>query len=400
MARVRFSAWILAVCVFPMLICLMACSQESPVVILGTAKGGLPSEDAGTLYPMIQKVSPGTLQSLDIPQPYPSDVPLDNSGIIVVFSHIMENDNSEMNFCLKLVEETSPAATIGITVSPASSSNYFTVAPFSGSLKPDTTYSLRVYEQACARTLLSSASVSRTGNVATVVTAKEHGLKNNDLVTITGFTAGPPDHTGYNINLVPAQVIDDTSFSFSYTGADEVSTPDANGIIRIFNRTLVFSNLPESPATSLNPIDPAYVVYTFRTGPEKQGDVVPPTVLNTNPSDSDINVNPDPVANVGYIEFVFNDNSVPMIDPTTVNDESVKLYNVTDSPVAEVPGNIEFVSTDTDFKTYRFTPYPDPYLLPGKEYRLTISNATSGYSVTDFAGNPVQQENVHFTTSP
>ncbi len=270
------------------------------------------------------------------------------------------------------------------------SSNCFTIRPFSGSLKSNTLYALRIYKYASAKTELDTISVSRSGNVATVFTSLNHGLSNNDLVTISGLT-----NSGYNTSsAVPVTVTGTSSFTYSNSGTNQGTTSDTTGLVKVYSRTLVFDNLVTPPATTISPADPLYVEYKFRTGDYSSTDITPPIISFTSITNGAENVDPDPVGGDGYIEIIFNDNKIPMIDPSTVNDLSVTLYDVTNG--AAVPGDISCYFTDTDFKTFRFYPYPTTYLLPSTEYRLRISAAP--YYVTDFAGNEVTPADLYFST--
>jgi len=381
--------------VFNLFLCLwmtalISCTREAATILVPPITGSLPAEDTGTLYPMIQRVYPGTLQSLDIPQSYPYDVSPYYPGIVVVFSHLMENDENEMSAAIELLDVT--AAQVPVNISSANvSSRYFVVTPAAGLLKQNTEYILRIYKYAAADTSLATATVSRSANRATIVTALAHGLSDNELVTVSGLTA-----EGYDAGMVPVTIVSDTSFSYDNTGTDQVVTVNTAGIIHIYSRTLVFDNLVIPPATTISPADPIYVEYKFMTGAYSTPDITPPTIAFTNVTDGAVNVDYYPVAGEGYIEIIFNDNKIPMIDPSTVNDQSVTLYDVTNG--SAVPGNISFYSTDTDFKTFRFYPYPTTYLLPSTEYRLRICE--DPYYVTDFAGNYLTQEDIYFITKP
>jgi len=367
------------------------CSQEAATVVVSPVTGTLPSEDTGTLYPMIQKVYPGALQSLDIPQSYPDDVSPEYPGIVIIFSHVMENGKGELNTAIELVDVSSDQ--IAINVQPSSSSRYFTISPVSGNLNADTEYVLRVYKYAAAETLIATASVSRDNNRAVIETSLRHGLSDNELVTISGFTGS---HSGYNASLVSVKVESSTAFSYPNSGSDENTADDTGGSVNIFSRTLVFDNLVIPPAVTISPADPVYVEYKFKTGGFISSDITPPSVAYTSISDGDVNVTADPVVGDGYIEIVFYDNRIPMIDPSTVNDKSVTLYNTTAGTA--VTGTISCIYTDTDYKTFRFYPYPDTYLLPSTEYRLRVS--VSSFPVTDFAGNSVTQADIYFSTAP
>lgn len=381
--------------VFNLVLCLsitamIGCNRVAGTIVVPPVTGNLPAEDIGTLYPMIQKVYPGTLQSLDIPQSFPYDISPYYPGIVAVFSHTMKNENNEMFSAFELIDVTTGQVSINIS-SANVSSNYFSITPVSGSLEENTEYVLRIYKYAAAETEISTASVSRSSNRATIVTSLTHGLSNNELVTITGLTAD-----GYDADNVPVKVINTTSFSYDNTGTDQPTTANTAGIINIYSRTLVFDNLINPPATTISPADPLYVEYKFRTGAYTSIDVTPPSIAYTSITNGAVNVEYDPVSGDGYIEIIFNDNKIPMIDPSTVNNLSVTLYDLTNG--SAVPGNISTYYADTDFKTFRFYPYPTTFLQPSTEYRLRLSE--SPYYVTDFAGNELTQADIFFSTRP
>jgi len=368
------------------------CTPDAATITVFPTTGSLPTTDTGTIHPMIQVVYPGTLQTLDIPDPVATDISPYYPGIVAVFSDTMENSSGELTTALVLVEVTTGYPNVPVTISPSAASNYFTVTP-QYDLKPDTEYILRIHKHAFARTLLDSVTVSSTGagGTATIVTAAKHGLKDNDPVTISNFVGG---HAGYNTTVpVTVKVVNSTTFTYTTTAPGEGTTADTTGRIHVYYRTLVFDNLVNPPALTLSPADPDYVEYRFKTG-HVTGDVTPPNVVVTNPANGDINVTPSPIAGNGYIEIIFNDNMVPMIDPFTVTNSSVTLRDVTNG--VDVPGNIDCYFTDTDFKTYRFIPLAGPYLQPNTMFRLSFGNL--GFYVKDFGGNVLTQSDVFFST--
>ncbi len=364
-------------------------------IVFAPKSVSLPSGDAGSLRPYIQSVSPGRLQTLDIPKTMPTDILPENPGITVVFSHIMDNRVADgfgaMSQSLALWDEINA---IPVDVTPVTESKYFVVTPQIsglpvGALKPNTKYVLRVYRTAYAYREIKTESVSRTSNTATIVTGTTstgapHGLATNDSVVITGITAGP----GFNAGPVTVTVTDTYTFTYANPGANLATTADTGGRVYFGDQSqyLRFDNLVELPATSLNPGDPEYVEFAFQTTTTTQSDLLPPTVLYTEPLNGSTGVDP-----TGFIEITFNDNLVPMIDPSTVNTTSVTLFDATNA--LPVPGMVEFITTDTDFKTYHF--HPADFLLSNTDYRLHISTA-----VKDFAGNAVVEKYVDFTTGP
>lgn len=404
--RTGFSYIIAVFCASLLLV--SACSQSSPIIVASPAKGSVGSVDAGTLYPMIQSVSPGSLQSLDIPEAVQTGVLPSAPGISVVFTRSMANANGEMDTAFELFEAGSSDA-VPVSVSPAASASYFLITPSyasstgipSGSLKPSTTYLLRIYKKAYAETFLPVASVSRSSNVATVVTSAAHGLVTGQRVSVSGVVTA-----GFNAVNVGVTVVDTTTFTYANTGADRGTTAEAAANVETFSRTLVFHNLVEAPATTISPADPVYVVYSFTTGTDADADTQLPSLVQCYPSDGALGIDPSAPAGSdadgGYIQFEFADNLVPMIDPSTVNDLSVTLRNDTDSNFAL--GTIVYVAadsigcvwTDTDFKTFRF--YTNS-LLSGKHYTLQIGvDGPPSYHITDFAGNAALPVSVGFTT--
>ena len=387
-----------------------ACSQSSPIVVVSPAKGSVGGVDAGTLYPMIQSVSPGSLQSLDIPKAIQTGVLPCAPGISVVFSQVMANDSGEMNNVFALYDTSGSAASIPVAVYPAASARSFILTPSypsasgiaSGSLKPGTTYELRIYKSAHALNLLPMTTytgvpvlgkVSRSSNVATIVMPLAHGLVANQLVSIADVTA-----VGFDAINVPVKVVNTTTFTYANTGSDLGATDDGTGTVGTFNRTLVFHNLVEAPASTISPADPDYVIYSFTTGTDAVADATPPSFFSSSPSDGSEAVDPtspggyDSAAGEGYIEFVFTDDGIPMIDPSTVNDLSVTLRNDTDG--ADVAASsIEGLFADTDFKTFRF--YTNA-LLSSKHYTLQLG--TAGYPITDFSGNKALPVTIGFST--
>ncbi len=373
------------------------CNQNAATVTLSPSTGSLATSDTGTIHPSIQSVYPGKLQTLDIPESFPTDISPYSPGIVVVFSHLMENDSSEMSSFMTLVEVTTGYPEVAINITPTATSKYFNIIPSSGSLKPDTQYILRIYKNAFAETAFDTVSVSRSSNVATIITAAAHGLTDNEMVSVSGFGTLVPAHSVYNASYVNIKVVNTTTFTYSNTGSDEGTTADTDGRVAVYYRTLVFDNLVNSPATTLSPADPVYVDYEFQTG-NTVTDLIPPTLLSTNPSNSAVNVPYD--LSPGYIEIIFNDtnnsgnSTLPMINPSTVNESSVTLYDVTNT--AYISGYLTCDYTDAYFRTFRFYPYDLSNILTDTNYRLSIS--IPPYNVLDFAGNAMTRADVFFTT--
>ncbi|MCU0822887.1 MAG: hypothetical protein MUC95_10535, partial [Spirochaetes bacterium] len=126
----------------------MSCADIAPTILTPlTTEPSLP-ENLNTLYPSIQSVYPGTLQTLDIPQTYPTSVDTSSAEIVVVFSHEMENRNGVMALSFSLYENLSHTPT-PISVSPSTDfSRYFIITPYTGGFKENTIYSLYIYSTA------------------------------------------------------------------------------------------------------------------------------------------------------------------------------------------------------------------------------------------------------------
>jgi len=102
-----------------------------------------PEEDLSTLYPQIQYVYPGTLQTLDVPDPCPADIDPAAGAITVIFTHVMENDNGEFAACMELYKND---VYVPASVTPAASSNWFVITPASGGFQYGDTYDLYIYK--------------------------------------------------------------------------------------------------------------------------------------------------------------------------------------------------------------------------------------------------------------
>ncbi len=124
---------------------LLNCADIAPTIYQPPATELSPPENLNTLYPTIQSVYPGTLQTLDIPQSYPTNVDTSASDIIVVFTHEMENDNNEMGQSFALYENLSDTPT-PISILPNASSRYFIISPLSGNFKDNSYYTLHIYK--------------------------------------------------------------------------------------------------------------------------------------------------------------------------------------------------------------------------------------------------------------
>ena len=369
-----------------------ACSQSSPIVVASPEKGGGAGVDEGTLYPMIQGVSPGSLQSLDIPEAVPGGILPSAPGICVVFSMDMENSAGEMSSAIKLYSAYDTTTPIAVTVGPSADARSFVVTP-SAALDPQTIYQLRVYKRAFAVTAPVSVSwVARSSNVATITTSAPHGLVAGQTVNVTVMTNASLSATGVTVS-----VVDSTHFSYVNAGPDIAETADT-GSVENRGRTLVFHNLVTAPATMINPADPAYVVYSFTTGTDTAADTVPPSLAISYPSNLSVNVDPTQPGGLdgtygGYIALVFADNLSPVVDPSTVTSSSVTLRNDTDGAAVPPSAGGIVCTWDAGWKTFRFY---TPALQSLKHYTMTISPA--GNRVTDFAGNYLPETTISFST--
>lgn len=120
---------------------LAACNQ-SKTIIYDPEAASPQDEDLSTLYPQIQRVYPGALQTLDVPDPEPTDIDPEAADIVIVFSRVMENDSGEMAANIELYRNDEY---VPITVSPSTSSNFFAIAPSAGGFNGGDTYDLRIY---------------------------------------------------------------------------------------------------------------------------------------------------------------------------------------------------------------------------------------------------------------
>ncbi|HOO73227.1 MAG TPA: Ig-like domain-containing protein [Spirochaetota bacterium] len=288
---------------------LISCSEEAPTVIPDVIKQNIPAGEEGTIFPQIQVIYPGGLQTLDVPASITTGISPNNPGITLIFSKTIENDASELYFSVELLENGTTS--LSYTLYPNStSSNVFSLEPTAG-LNENTEYTVRIYD------------------------------------TIT-----------------------------------ENNAP---------SRTLKFENLVDMnpPATALNPEDTESVDFVFETGQVTPADVTDPTVASTVPADGATGIAVD--LGSEYVEIVFDDDSTPMIDPSTVTQSSITLYNVTDS--LPVDGTVSLDTTVTNFSTYRF--YPEESLDYNKQYRIRMSVAGC---IEDMSGNALAQTDHTFTT--
>ncbi len=271
-----------------------------------------PSEDLGTINPTIQFVYPGSLQTLDVPDPYLTDVNPSNANFVVVFSHLMDNATPTipMKFVFSIYEDST---LLPVSIYPATSSKTFIINPAVNEYKENTEYTLRIYK-------------------------------------------------------------------YAY-------------VIGSSTRILSFENLVEPPANSLSPVNPYYVEYKFRTGPSGIHDVIKPYLFSSIPTDGEVNVDPNTYTSSTPFQLIFSDNIIPMINPMTVNEFTIQLYNTTLSTSSAI--SVIFDYNDNDFKTIYVTPVDT--LLYGDQYQLKVS---AGDSIKDFQGNSVTETVVTFTVMP
>jgi len=302
---------------------LMSCSEVAPTVERYPSTKEPVVQESSTLRPQIQLVYPGALQSLDYPESYPTEINPAAADIIIVFSHIMENSDNDLETSLELLED---GVVIPVTISP--------INPVED---PTGTF-------LCARSFIVSPVIADE--------LYSEKFKENSVYTLK-------------------------IYKFAHVNNDP-------------ERSLNFENLVELPATSLDPVNPAYVEYTFRTGMSAEPDTEPPVLHYSDPDNGAANIDPA-VFSGGYFELVFSDNIIPMINPATVDINTLSLVNITDTIGLSI--KVELDTGDTDFKTFRV--YPLDALYNGKEYRLRVSVDNA---IEDFQGNPVIETGIQFTT--
>jgi hypothetical protein len=297
------------IAIFPVLalfLSLSACSNGAPTVIPATVKTTNPENESGILVPRIQAVSPGTLQSLTTPNAVTTNVSTTNPGIVVVFSHVMENDGGEMSFSFELLNG---ALSVPFTIYPPTHASAFAIKP-SGALSDGTTYTLRIRRNCY----------------------------------IDGF---------------PTRILE-------FTNLDSTSNP-------------------------LTTTD--YVDYEFTTGTATPAALTPPQFGTSTPANASTGITPT-LGGTNCISFNFSYilPTTALVDPSTVNDSTVTLYNATDG--FAVSGQILCTDTAT-FGSYEF--YPSAALDYGKNYIMTLS---AGDGIKDITGNVMTMMTVQFQTLP
>lgn len=76
--------------------------------------------------------------------------------------------------------------------------------------------------------VVETESRARADDLATIVTATDHGLSTGDTVTIQGLGG-----VGYNDNDVEVTVVSADTFTYANEGDDEATAPDDNGTVTI-----------------------------------------------------------------------------------------------------------------------------------------------------------------------
>lgn len=153
-------------------------------------------------------------------------------------------------------------------------------------------------------------------------------------------------------------------------------------------RLLEFTNLDttDNPLTTTD-----YVDYTFTTGTATPAALTPPQFGTSNPAGGATGITPT-IGGTNRISFNFSYilTTTALIDPSTVNDSTVTLYNSTDG--SAVSGSV-LCTDSTSFSTYEY--YPSAALDYGKTYILTLS---AGSGIKDITGNVMTQMTITFQT--
>lgn len=123
----------------------LACSDIAPTVPPTIVRTTNPTDDSGIIYPQIQLVVPGGLQTLTAPQAVDTGISPNNPGIVLVFTREIENDGGEMYFSIELLQG---AVNLPFTLNPAGASSFsFNLIPL-GALSENTNYVIRIYNSA------------------------------------------------------------------------------------------------------------------------------------------------------------------------------------------------------------------------------------------------------------
>ena len=112
-------------------------------------------------------------------------------------------------------------------------------------------------------TVSNTASFARdAGNTATIVTQAAHGLRNGNIITVSGFTGDPA--TSFNVTNIEVTVINSTTISYFSPGAEVGTTNNTAGRVSLAGntipRTYVYTWMTPWDEESI-PSDPSDDVY-------------------------------------------------------------------------------------------------------------------------------------------
>lgn len=197
------------------------------------------------------------------------------------------------------------------------------------------------------------------------------------LVFPGDYTVSTTNSQSYSIDIA-AGLLASTTYRVVINNTAYLSGPDS--------LTLDFANLNSLYAGNLIPnAAAASVEFQFTTNAAgTPSDVTAPTLSVTNPADTATGVPIRLTGSNGRIEFTFSE----PVDPTTVTGTSITLTGATAGNVTGTVGRID--ETNLNF-----------FFLPGSEldyedtYTLTVS---VGNAVEDYAGNPMLQDTIWFST--
>lgn len=77
-----------------------------------------------------------------------------------------------------------------------------------------------------------------TGNIATIVTSTNHGLRTGNIVSVTGFPAGTSTVATFNATNAEVTVVNDTTFTYFSPGESVGTTSDTNGRVSLAGNTV------------------------------------------------------------------------------------------------------------------------------------------------------------------
>ena len=110
-------------------------------------------------------------------------------------------------------------------------------------------------------TLTTTSFARDAGNTATLVTQTAHGLRNGNIITISGFTGDPA--TSFNVTNIEVTVINSTTISYFSPGAQVNTTNNTDGRVALAGntipRTYVYTwmtpwdeeSIPSEPSTDI-----------------------------------------------------------------------------------------------------------------------------------------------------